>query len=148
MKLDEILQSAGKYKRRKRIGRGIGSGKGKTSGRGHKGYGSRRGTGSLLGFEGGQNPMLARIPKRGFSNADFRKEFQIVNVASLDEKFDDGSRVDGEALKRARLIEDAKKPVKVLGNGDLKKKLTVFATKFSASALEKIAAAGGTIETV
>lgn len=145
MKLDDILTSAGKHKRRKRIGRGTGSGHGKTCGRGHRGYHARSGSKLLLGFEGGQNPALARIPKRGFSNANFRKEYQIVNVASLD-KFDDSERVDAAALAAARLISDADKPVKILGNGRITKKLTVVASKFSAAAAEKIAQAGGTTE--
>ena len=145
MKLDEILSQAGKYKRRKRVGRGIGSGHGKTSGRGHKGLGARAGSGKRLGYEGGQNPVLARIPQRGFSNVNFRKEFQIVNVAAL-EKFDEGSKVDAAALAAARLIDDARKPVKILGSGELTKKLTVAASKFSASAAEKIAKAGGRVE--
>ena len=148
MKLDEVLSTAGKNKRRRRVGRGVGSGRGKTSGRGHKGYRARSGRTSLLGFEGGQNPMLARIPKRGFSNALFRKDYQIVNVALLEERFEDGSRVDAPALQAARLIQDAAKPVKVLGNGELKKKLTVVASKFSASAAEKITKAGGSVEQV
>ncbi len=145
MKLDDILSAAGAKKPRKRIGRGNGSGHGKTSGRGHKGYGSRSGSGKRLGHEGGQNPVLARIPKRGFSNANFRKEYQVVNVASL-ERFDDGQKIDGEALKSARLIEDAAKPVKVLGSGELSKKLNVVAAKFSATATEKITKAGGSVE--
>ncbi|MDY6913995.1 MAG: 50S ribosomal protein L15 [Planctomycetota bacterium] len=145
MKLDEILSSAGKHKARKRIGRGVGSGCGKTSGRGHKGMGARSGRGKRLGYEGGQNPTLRRIPKRGFSNAQFRTEYQIVNVAAL-ERFRGGSKVDPQALLAARLIEDAAKPVKVLGNGRLTKKLTVTAEAFSASAEEKIAKAGGVVE--
>ncbi len=147
MKLDDILSAAGKNKRRRRVGRGVGSGRGKTSGRGHKGYHARSGTTRILGFEGGQNPMLARIPKRGFSNARFRKDYQIVNVALL-EKFEDGSRIDAQTLQAARMIQDAAKPVKVLGNGELKKKLTVVASKFSASATEKITKAGGSVEQV
>ena len=147
MKLDEVLSTAGKNKRRKRVGRGVGSGRGKTSGRGHKGYGARSGSGSLLGFEGGQNPMLSRIPKRGFSNGRFRRDYQTVNVALL-ERFENGARVDGRALEAARLIQDAAKPVKILGNGELKKKLTVVASKFSASAAEKITKAGGSVEQV
>ncbi len=147
MKLDDILSAAGAKKPRKRIGRGNGSGHGKTSGRGHKGYGSRSGSGKRLGHEGGQNPVLARIPKRGFSNANFRKIYQVVNVASL-ERFDDGQKIDGEALKSARLIEDAAKPVKVLGSGELSKKLNVVAAKFSATATEKITKAGGSVEQV
>lgn len=146
MKLDEILSAAGKYKRRKRIGRGIGSGMGKTSGRGHKGYGSRAGSKRRLGYEGGQSPMISRIPKRGFNNVNFAKEVQIVNISSLEEKFEDGTRVDGEALKSVKLIDDPKKIIKILGNGDLKKKFTVVASRFSASAREKITQAGGSIE--
>ncbi len=145
MKLDEILSTAGKNKTRKRVGRGTGSGKGKTCGRGHKGYGARAGSGKRLGYEGGQNPTLARIPKRGFSNVNFRKEYQIVNVASL-ETFDDGAQVDAAALAGARLIGDPTKPVKVLGDGELTKKLKVVASKFSAVAAEKITTAGGSVE--
>jgi large subunit ribosomal protein L15 len=148
MRLDDVLHAAGRHKARKRVGRGNGSGHGKTSGRGHRGYGQRSGSKRRYGFEGGQNPMLSRIPKRGFSNANFRKEYQIVNVAALEERFEADSRVDAEALKAARLIDDAAKPVKVLGRGELSKKLTVVADKFSASAAEKIAKAGGAAEHV
>ena len=145
MKLDEILSSAGKHKTRKRIGRGVGSGCGKTSGRGHKGMGARSGRGKRLGYEGGQNPTLRRIPKRGFSNVQFRTDYQIVNVAAL-ERFKNGSKVNPQALLTERLIEDAARPVKVLGNGQLTKKLTVTAAAFSASAEEKITKAGGVVE--
>lgn len=145
MNLDEILSSAGKHKPRKRIGRGTGSGRGKTSGRGHKGSGSRAGAKSRFGYEGGQTPTLARIPKRGFSNANFRTDYQIVNLAALD-RFEDGDRVDPQALEQARLIGDAGKPVKVLARGEIKKKLTVVANKFSVAAAEKIAEAGGATE--
>jgi len=147
MKLDEVLGRAGRYKSRKRVGRGDGSGRGKTCGRGHKGAGQRSGAGALLGYEGGQNPVLARIPKRGFNNAQFRKEYQVVNVGSL-ERFDAGSRVDPAAMAEARLIDSPAMPVKVLGNGGLTKSLTVAASKFSASAAEKITKAGGTVEQV
>jgi large subunit ribosomal protein L15 len=148
MKLDDILSTAGKYKRRKRIGRGTGSGHGKTSGRGHKGYGARAGAKCRAGYEGGQTPMLSRIPKRGFNNFNFRKEFQIVNLADLEEAFDDGARVDAETLRQAGLIDAAGKAVKILGDGELKKKFTVVADKFSTSAAEKIAQAGGTVEVI
>jgi len=148
MKLDEILSAAGKHKKRTRVGRGAGSGKGKTSGRGAKGYHSRAGSGRDLGFEGGQNPMLKRIPKRGFNNANFRTEYEIVNLRDLDAKFEDGARVDAAALADARLISDAKANVKVLAGGELTKKLTVAATKFSKSAAEKIEKAGGSAETL
>ena len=145
MKLDEILTKAGKHKRSRRIGRGIGSGRGKTSGRGVKGAGSRSGWKQLVGFEGGQNPIFARVPKRGFSNFKFHKEYQIVNVCDL-EKFDDGAKVDATALFAVNLVSDAKKPVKILGTGELTKKLTVVAQKFSASAAAKIAKTGGVVE--
>ena len=146
MKLDEILKTAGRHKTRKRVGRGNGSGHGKTSGRGHRGYHQRSGSGKLYGFEGGQNPTLARIPKRGFSNANFRTEYQVVNVATLEARFEAGARVDAEALASAGLISDAAKLVKILGAGELTKKLTVVAHQFSASAAEKIAKAGGAAE--
>ena len=145
MRLQEILSAAGKYKSRKRLGRGTGSGLGKTSGRGHKGAGSRSGASALIGYEGGQNPVLARVPKRGFNNKNFRTEYQIVNVGSL-ERFDDGAEVGPAELAAARLIDDAAKPVKILGGGELKRKLAVSAAKFSASAARKIAEAGGNVK--
>ena len=148
MRLDDILSAAGKHKARTRVGRGTGSGQGKTSGRGSKGFHSRAGSNSSLGFEGGQNPMLKRIPKRGFSNENFRVEYEVVNVACLQEKFDDGARVDAAALVKARLISGPAALVKILGNGELTKKLTVAAKKFSKSAAEKIAQAGGSVELV
>ena len=147
MKLGEITKDAGRNKRRKRVGRGNGSGHGKTSCRGHKGRGQRSGIGKRMGYEGGQNPAIARLPKRGFSNFDFRKDYQIVNVGDL-EFLDDDTRVDAELLKAAGLIDDPTKMIKILGNGELKTKLTVAATKFSASASAKITEAGGTVEVV
>lgn len=146
MKLDEILTAAGKHKRRKRLGRGTGSGHGKTSGRGHKGYGARAGAKCRPGYEGGQSPIVSRIPKRGFNNFNFRREYQVVNLAALQEKFEEGARVDAQALEQAGLIDDPKKPVKILGDGELKKKLTVVADRFSARAAERIAQAGGSVE--
>ena len=148
MKLQDILTKAGKYKGRKRVGRGTGSGHGKTSGRGSKGAKSRSGWRNRLGYEGGQNPILKRMPKLGFNNYEFRTEYQVVNVADLEKKFEAGARVDAEALKKANLIGKTSEPVKVLGNGELLKKLTVVASKFSATAAEKIAKAGGTTETI
>jgi large subunit ribosomal protein L15 len=145
MKLKDILQSAPRHKNRRRVGRGTGSGHGKTSGRGHKGAGQRAGAGKRLGYEGGQNPVLARSPKRGFSNFQFAKPVQIVKVGELD-AFEDGTRVDAALLAEVGLIQDARAAVKVLSNGELSKKLTVVATKFSAQAAEKIAAAGGSCE--
>jgi large subunit ribosomal protein L15 len=148
MKLDEILSAAGRHKRRKRIGRGTGSGHGKTSGRGHKGYGARAGAKCRAGYEGGQTPIVSRIPKRGFNNFNFRKEFQIVNLVDLQDAFDDGARVDVEALKQAKLIDSSAKAVKILGDGELKKKLTVVADRFSASAAARITQAGGSVESL
>jgi len=104
-----------------------------------------RGPAARAFWEGGQNPVLRRIPKRGFSNVNFHKQFQVVNVASL-ESFDDGAKVDPAVLAEARLICDADKPVKILGSGELTKKLTVVASKFSAAAAQKIAKVGGTVE--
>ena len=147
MKLDEILSGAGRHKRRKRIGRGTGSGRGKTCGRGHKGYGSRSGSRRRLGYEGGQTPALSRIPKRGFSNARFRADWQVGNLAVRD-RFEEGARVDAAALAEARLIQDAGKPVKILARGQVNKKLTVVANGFSTAAAEKIAQAGGAAEQV
>ena len=146
MMIHEITKLAGKHRRRKRIGRGTGSGHGKTAGRGHKGAKSRAGwSGSTPpGYEGGQMPYFRRIPKRGFSNARFRKLWAVVNVQSLERRFDDGAAVDAAALAQAGLIRDTKLPVKILGQGQLSKKLTVTATAFSASAQEKIQQAGGT----
>lgn len=147
MKLDDILKEVGPSKRRKRVGRGNGSGHGKTCCRGHKGRGQRSGIGKRMGYEGGQNPAIARLPKRGFSNFHFSKDYQIVNVGDL-EGFDADSRVDGKVLQEAGLVGDAAKLIKILGNGELKTKLTVVASKFSAGASEKISQAGGTVEVV
>jgi large subunit ribosomal protein L15 len=145
MKLDEILHSAGRHKRKNRIGRGTGSGQGKTAGRGTKGYYSRSGAVHRINYEGGQTTIFARMPKRGFNNAQFAANYQVVNVSDL-ESFPEGSRVDVAALLQAGLIEHAGKLVKVLGDGELKRKLTVAAHKFSAAAAKKIADAGGTTE--
>ena len=143
MRLDEIISEAGKSKSRRRLGRGNGSGHGKTAGRGHKGRGQHAGTVKRLGYEGGQNPAIARLPKRGFNNARFRTDYQIVNVADL-ERFDGGACVDAEAMAAAGLIDEPGDLVKILGNGELTKKLTVVASKFSGAAAEKIVRAGGT----
>jgi large subunit ribosomal protein L15 len=147
MKLDEITKEAGPNKRRKRVGRGNGSGHGKTCCRGHKGRGQRSGCGKRMGYEGGQNPAVARLPKRGFSNFNFRVDYQVVNVGDFD-CFDADTRIDAVTLHAAGLIQDAKKLVKVLGNGELKTKLTVVASKFSTGASEKISQAGGVVEIV
>ncbi len=144
MKLDEILNKAGHNKTSRRLGRGVR--RGKTSGRGHKGAGQRAGRTSMFGYEGGQTSVLSRIPKRGFNNADFEtKPYQIVNVADLD-VFNDGDRADAETLAAKHLIRPSGEPVKILAKGDLKKKLTVAAQAFSASAQEKIIQAGGSVE--
>ena len=148
MMIHEITEKTGKYKARKRIGRGRGSGTGKTSGRGHKGAASRAGYSRRPAFEGGQMPYFRRIPKRGFSNAAFRTEYHIVNVAALQDRFKSGAKVDAAALVKAGLIRNTKLPVKVLAHGDIKIKLNVTADKFSGSATTKIEAAGGSVTIV
>ena len=145
MKLDEILSKAGRYKARKRVGRG--GKRGKTSGRGHKGAGQRSGNKARYGYEGGQNPALSRIPKRGFNNAQFRTTYQVVNVADLN-VFDDGSKVDLQKLAEKGLIRPDAEPVKILGDGTVIKKLTVSANAFSATAEKKIIDAGGSVEKI
>ena len=150
MMIHEITPKAGRHKRRKRVGRGIGSGHGKTCGRGHKGAGSRSGaTGSIRASrEGGQMPFFRRIPKRGFSNARFRITFSIVNIKALDARFDDGADVNPQTLAKVGLIRDTRLPVKILGEGKITKKLAVTAAAFSKAAAEKINKAGGTAVTV
>jgi len=145
MKLDDILSAAGKNKAKRRRGRGRGSGAGKTCGRGHKGAGQRAGAGAGYGREGGQNPALARIPKRGFNNARFRVAYQVVNVADL-EIYKDGDRVDPDALAREGLVRPDGGPVKVLGDGRVTRKLTVVADAFSAAAEKAITEAGGSVD--
>ncbi len=137
MMIHEITDKVGKHKARKRIGRGHGSGHGKTSGRGHKGYGSGAGNSRKIGFEGGQMPWFRRIPKRGFSNVLFRTDYQIVNLNDLATKFKDGDTVDGTTLAAAGLIRDAGKPIKILGEGEAIGNLTVATNKCSASARGK-----------
>ena len=143
----EITSIAGKNKARRRIGRGTGSGRGKTCGRGHKGAGSRAGSVSITLHEGGQMPLFRRLPKRGFSNYKFAKRCEIVNVSQL-ERFDDGAAVGVEQLSDAGLIDGIKSKVKILGKGELTKKLQVTAHKFSKSAEQKIAASGGMAKVV
>ena len=145
MKLHELAPAAGSNRASKRVGRGPASGQGKTAGKGHKGQKARAGSGPRPGFEGGQMPLQRRIPKRGFNNI-FAKEIAIVNVSAIDEKFEEGAIVDIEALKNAGLIKKELDGVKVLGNGDITKKLTIKANAFSAGAKEKIEAAGGVAE--
>ncbi|MHC4074588.1 MAG: 50S ribosomal protein L15, partial [Planctomycetota bacterium] len=139
----EITSKVGKHKRRRRVGRGTGSGHGKTCGRGHKGAGSRAGSVSISLYEGGQMPLFRRLPKRGFSNVKFATRCEIVNICQL-ERFEDGSSVSVEQLSDAGLIDSNKSKVKILGKGDLTRKLEVTAHKFSKSAEEKITASGGT----
>lgn len=146
MKLNELAPAEGSKRDIFRVGRGIGSGNGKTSGRGHKGQKARSGGGTRPGFEGGQMPLARRIPKRGFVNI-FAKTFANVNIKSLD-CFDDGAVVDVDALRKAGLIKKTYDGVKVLGNGELSKKLTVKANAFSAAAKQKIEAAGGKAEVI
>ena len=143
MNITDITSIAGKHKRRKRVGRGTGSGRGKTCGRGHKGLGQRSGGKTRPLFEGGAAPLFMRLPKVGFSNFKFARNYYIVNIGELERVFQDGARINGEALISSRLIPDAKLPVKVLGKGELTKKLFVEAQKFSTGAAERIKAAGG-----
>ena len=147
MKLHELSPAAGSTKERKRIGRGAGSGQGKTAGKGHKGQKARAGHGMRPGFEGGQMPLQRRLPKRGFNNI-FRKVIVAINVADLNAKFEDGAVVDAEALKNVGLVKNYFDGVKILGNGELTKKLTVKANAFSESAKQKIEAAGGNAEVI
>ena len=147
MKLHELSPVAGSKKAAKRIGRGHGSGWGKTAGKGHKGQKARAGHGMRPGFEGGQMPLQRRIPKRGFNNI-FAKEIVIVNLGTLEKKFESGATVDTEALIKAGIIKNSFDGVKILSNGTLTKSLTVKANAFSKSAKEKIEKAGGTAEEV
>jgi len=147
MRLEELQPAAGSKFSSKRVGRGIGSGNGKTSGKGHKGQNARSGGGVRPGFEGGQLPLYRKLPKRGFNNYRFAKVYAIVNVAALN-VFEDGAVVDLEALLAKKIIRKANDGLKVLGNGELTKKLTVKASVFSATAKEKIEAVGGKTEEV
>ncbi len=146
MMIHEITEKVGRHKKRKRIGRGVGSGTGKTAGRGHKGYGSRSGNSNA--HEGGAIPMWKRFPKRGFSNAEFMTHYAIINLKAIDARFQDGEEVNAESLAKLGLIRDSSQPVKVLGEGELTKKVAVTATKFSKSASDKITAAGGSVSVV
>ena len=145
---DEITTIAGRYKKRKRIGRGKGSGHGKTCGRGHKGCGSRPGSSARLTYEGGQMPLFRRLPKRGFNNYNFSRRYEIVNISQLERIFDDGAAINVQELATAGLVDSFKSKVKVLGDGELTKKLTVMAHKFSKSAEQKISDCGGTVKVV
>lgn len=145
MMIHEITPKAGRYRNRKRLGRGIGSGHGKTAGRGTKGAGSRSGwSGSIRASrEGGQTPFFARFAKRGFNNVNFTTRYAVVNIKDLDAAFADGDEVNPDLLVKAGLVRDTKLPVKILGHGDTGKKLSVTAAAFTASAKDKIEKAGG-----
>ncbi len=143
MMIHDITEKAGAYRNRKRVGRGIGSGSGKTCGRGHNGAGSRSGASSPAYREGGQMPFFRRMAKRGFTNAPFKTRYTIVNLSAIEKRFEDGETVTPETLVKAGLIRSTKLPVKVLGDGEITKKLQVTAAKFTASASEKISKAGG-----
>ncbi|AMA61828.1 MAG: 50S ribosomal protein L15 [Kurthia gibsonii] len=146
MKLHELQPTAGSRKERNRVGRGIATGNGKTSGRGHKGQKARSGGGVRPGFEGGQNPLFRRLPKRGFTNIN-RKEFAIVNLDALN-RFEEGTEVTPALLIESGVVGNEKSGIKILGNGSLDKKLSIKAHKFSASAKEAIENAGGNIEVI
>ena len=147
MKLHELSPAPGSVKEGYRKGRGPGSGNGKTAGKGHKGQNARSGGGVRIGFEGGQLPLYRKLPKRGFKN-HFAAHYAIVNVSDLDKRFNDGDIVNLETLMAAGLIKKSLDGLKVLGNGEITKKLTVEAAIFSASAKEKIEAVGGKTEVV
>ncbi|MCM1334142.1 MAG: 50S ribosomal protein L15 [Bacteroides sp.] len=147
MKLHELSPAEGATKEVKRIGRGHGSGQGKTAGKGHKGQWARSGGGVKPGFEGGQTKLAMRIPKRGFNNI-FATEYATVNVSDLEKRFESGAVIDGAALVESGLLKKTLDGVKILGNGEITKSFTVKAAKFSATAKEKIEGAGGKAEVV
>lgn len=146
MKLHELTPAPGSRHTKKRVGRGIGSGTGKTAGRGHKGQNARSGGGVRPGFEGGQNPLYRRLPKRGFNNR-FRKEYAIVNLDALN-RFAAGTEVTPELLLESGIVKNPLNGIKILGDGEIKVQLTVKANKFSQSAVDKIQAAGGKTEVI
>ncbi|MDR3344208.1 MAG: 50S ribosomal protein L15 [Oscillospiraceae bacterium] len=147
MKLHELSPTPGSTKERKRIGRGTGSGQGKTAGKGHKGQKARAGRGMRIGFEGGQMPLQRRVPKRGFVNI-FRTEYAVVNLDALNNAYEDGAVVTTEDLLAKRIVRKELGGVKVLGEGTITKKLTIQVKAFSAAAKEKIEAAGGKAEVI
>ena len=148
MRVHELFPAPGSTKNRKRIGQGIGSGTGKTSGKGHKGQKARAGGGVRPGFEGGQMPIYRRTPKRGFSNFRFAKNYQIVNVADLENRFEAGTEISVNELFKAGLVRSLLGPVKILGEGQISKAFNIRANAFSRQAAEKIQAAGGKAEVV
>lgn len=145
MRLHDLKNVPGARRRRKRVGCGESSGHGKTSGRGNKGQKARSGGAIRPGFEGGQMPLYRRLPKKGFSNAQFRDNILTVNVSDLDAKFEDGAVVNQDSLRACGLIRGRCDGVKVLGDGELKRKLTIQVDKISAAAKEKVEKAGGTV---
>ncbi|MDD3391965.1 MAG: 50S ribosomal protein L15 [Bacilli bacterium] len=147
MKLHSIVKPEGALKTRKRVGRGTGSGLGKTSGKGHKGQNARSGGGVRPGFEGGQLPLFRRLPKRGFTNAPFKTEYAVINLSDLN-RFEDGAIITPEILKEMGLVKNQKDGIKVLGNGVLEKKVTVKAHKFSEIAKKQIEKIGGKVEVI
>lgn len=147
MKLHELKVNAGSKTERRRVGRGTSSGMGKTSGKGHKGQKARSGYSRKAGFEGGQLPLYRRLPKRGFSNADFKCEYAVLNLNDLN-RFDEGTVITPELLKETGIVKKQLSGIKILGSGELEKKLTVKAHKFSVTAKEKIEAAGGKVEVI
>ncbi|MDD2625633.1 MAG: 50S ribosomal protein L15 [Bacilli bacterium] len=147
MKLDKLNYAEGSKKKRNRVGRGTGSGNGKTSGRGHKGQKARSGYSRKPGFEGGQLPLFKRIPKRGFSNYEFKTKYSIINVEDLN-VFEEGVEITPEILKDTGILKNQLDGVKILGNGVLEKKLIVKANSFTKSAKEKIEAKGGKVEVI
>ncbi len=148
MKLHELSPAPGSVKDVKRIGRGHGSGQGKTAGKGHKGQWARSGGGVKPGFEGGQTKLAMRVPKRGFNNKNFATVYAVVNVSDLDRKFENGAVVDEAAIVEAGLLKKTLDGVKVLGRGEITKSLTVKVAKFSESAKSKIESAGGKAEVI
>lgn len=147
MKLHELRYNEGAVKDSKRLGRGTSSGHGKTSGKGHKGQNARSGGGVRPGFEGGQNPLFRRVPKRGFNNYNFQTKYAVINVSDLN-RFEEGVTVTPELLKEMGLVKKQLDGIKVLGNGNIDKKITVKATMFSKTAKEKIEKAGGKAEVI
>jgi large subunit ribosomal protein L15 len=148
MMIHDITEKVGRHKARKRVGRGESSGMGKTSGRGHKGAKSRSGWSLPPQYQGGQINFIQKMPKRGFTNAPFKTVYHIINVKTLEALVENGAEVTVESLAAAGIIRDAKLPLKVLGEGELTKKLTVSAAKFSASARTKIESAGGKVNEI
>jgi len=146
--IHELRPAPGSKRKPKRLGQGTGSGTGKTAGKGHKGQKARSGGGVRPGFEGGQMPLSRRIPKRGFSNARFKKSFQVINIERLNDLFEAGSEVGIREMLASGLIRNLKLPVKVLGNGDMTVALKVSANAFSGQAIAKIEAAGGKTEVI